>query len=209
MHELTAGYALDALEPDEARAYESHLGRCAPCREELAELGDLTEALAHAVPAAAPPAELRRRILAAARPKSRPTGPGRPRWALPAVGLAVTASCTALVLGVLAATRPSPARLRTLPLRGATGALVLSGDRSAVLIVSGLRPAPGGRTYEIWVMKGATSARRAGIFSDTGKTARVRLSRRVETGSFVGVTLERAGGVTHPTGAPLFRSAPA
>jgi len=27
-HELTAAYALDALDPDEAEAYERHLGQC-------------------------------------------------------------------------------------------------------------------------------------------------------------------------------------
>jgi hypothetical protein len=28
VHELTAAYALDALGPDEERAYEEHLARC-------------------------------------------------------------------------------------------------------------------------------------------------------------------------------------
>jgi len=32
IHELTAGYALDALDPDERRAYEAHLAGCERCR---------------------------------------------------------------------------------------------------------------------------------------------------------------------------------
>ena len=38
LHDLTAAYALDALSPDEAEAYERHLGQCEECREQLAEL---------------------------------------------------------------------------------------------------------------------------------------------------------------------------
>ena len=36
LHDLTAAYALDALDPDEARAYEEHLAHCERCRSELA-----------------------------------------------------------------------------------------------------------------------------------------------------------------------------
>ena len=35
IHELTAGYALDALDADERWAYETHLAECKRCREEL------------------------------------------------------------------------------------------------------------------------------------------------------------------------------
>ena len=46
IHELTAGYALDALEPEQRRAYEAHLEGCERCREELAAFWQTTEALA-------------------------------------------------------------------------------------------------------------------------------------------------------------------
>jgi anti-sigma factor RsiW len=36
LHDLTAAYALDALDPDEAREYEAHLARCERCRAERA-----------------------------------------------------------------------------------------------------------------------------------------------------------------------------
>src|SRR5262249_57901444 len=64
---LPAAYALDALEPDEARGYEEHLAGCERCREELASLQGVAGALAYAAPPAHPPEELRGRILAAAR----------------------------------------------------------------------------------------------------------------------------------------------
>ena len=67
VHELTAAYALDALEPEEARGYEAHLAGCERCREELASLQTAASALAYAVEPARPPESLRGRILDAAR----------------------------------------------------------------------------------------------------------------------------------------------
>ncbi|MGH3901896.1 MAG: zf-HC2 domain-containing protein [Pseudonocardiaceae bacterium] len=40
-HESLGAYALDALDPDEARAVNAHLAGCADCRREVAELTEL------------------------------------------------------------------------------------------------------------------------------------------------------------------------
>src|SRR5260221_1109718 len=66
VHELTAAYALDALDPEERETYEAHLAQCARCREELASLGETATALAFGVTSPAPPERLRDQILAAA-----------------------------------------------------------------------------------------------------------------------------------------------
>ena len=58
-HELTAAYALDALDSEEAAGYERHLGQCAECREQLAELNESATALAFGAVAPAPPERLR------------------------------------------------------------------------------------------------------------------------------------------------------
>ena len=63
IHELTAAYALDALDEAEVREYEDHLARCPRCRDELASLGEAAAALAYAADAPAPPPALRTRIL--------------------------------------------------------------------------------------------------------------------------------------------------
>jgi len=55
IHELTAGYALDALDADERTAYEAHLPGCERCQDELASFWQTTEALAVAASAAFPP----------------------------------------------------------------------------------------------------------------------------------------------------------
>src|SRR5207253_6326006 len=40
LHDLTAAYALDALDEPERREYEAHLARCEQCRDELASLSE-------------------------------------------------------------------------------------------------------------------------------------------------------------------------
>ena len=67
IHELTAGYALDALDADERWAYETHLASCERCREELTSFWETTEALALAASGPSPSPGLRDRILASAR----------------------------------------------------------------------------------------------------------------------------------------------
>ena len=66
LHDLTAAYALDALDPDEAEAYERHLSQCEECREQLADLNETAGSLAFGTVAPAPPAHLRVAILDAA-----------------------------------------------------------------------------------------------------------------------------------------------
>jgi hypothetical protein len=68
--DLLAGYAINALTPDEARAVSEHLGSCAECTGELLSLAEAVDALAEAVPRLAAPEHLRARVLADAIPAS-------------------------------------------------------------------------------------------------------------------------------------------
>ena len=63
VHALSGAYALDALTPDEARAFEEHLATCESCRDEVRSLREAASALAEPV-ADAPPARLRDNVLA-------------------------------------------------------------------------------------------------------------------------------------------------
>jgi anti-sigma-K factor RskA len=213
-HDLTAAYALDALEPDEARGYERHLAGCARCREELASLQAAAGALAYAAPPAPPPAGLRDRILDAARAERANVVPLRPRnWASGPYVLTAAAALLVAVVGLavwnvslhdeLGRAREA---LRGVPLTGAKGSVVLSGE-SGALVVSDLAPAPAGKTYEAWVIEGGR-ARAAGTFAGGGRTIVVRLTRSLPAGAVVAVTLERAGGVAQPTRKPFITSAP-
>ena len=54
--ELTAAYALDALDAKERERYEAHLATCEECREELEGFWAVSGSLAHAAGAAKPSA---------------------------------------------------------------------------------------------------------------------------------------------------------
>ncbi|MGH2399168.1 MAG: anti-sigma factor family protein, partial [bacterium] len=95
VREQLAAYALDALDPEEARIVADHLRTCAGCREELVGLRAVSDALAAAAPAVSPPAALRQEILDAVRPLPRRARQWwKPSW------VPVAAAATALVLAV-------------------------------------------------------------------------------------------------------------
>jgi anti-sigma-K factor RskA len=62
VHALAGAYALNALPPDEAAAFRTHLAECAPCRLEVAEFQATAAQLAVAV-AEQPPAALGERVM--------------------------------------------------------------------------------------------------------------------------------------------------
>ena len=101
IHQLTAGYALDALDPDERRAFEAHLAGCAECQEELASFWQVAGSLARAAEGPAPPPALRGRLLERARAERPNVVPLRPRrWAVPvATAAAAVAAVIAIGLG--------------------------------------------------------------------------------------------------------------
>ena len=195
-HDLTAAYALDALAPDEAEAYERHLSQCEECREQLAELNETASNLAFATAAPAPPARLRASILdAAAAERSNVVPLLRRRWV--ARGLAVAAAAVACIAVGLAVSLSQSSPTKTV-----TASVVLGSNGTATLHISGLSAAPSGKTYEAWVIRDG-AATRAGLFSGTTV---LRIQRPVKPGSVVAVTLERSGGVDQPTSKPLAAS---
>jgi anti-sigma-K factor RskA len=199
LHELTAAYALDALEADDAAAYEAHLGQCERCRDELAALSEAATALAWAPNAPAPPPHLRAAILDAAGPERTNVIPlpVRKPWVFRATAAAAAvAACAAIGLGVWTATSNGTHA------QAVSAVLVVGSDRHATLHVSGLRPAPAGKTYEAWVIPHGAAPQPAGLFRG-GPGAVVRLRGSVPRNAVVAVTLERAGGVSAPTRAPL------
>jgi anti-sigma factor RsiW len=215
-HDLTAAYALDALDPTEEREYESHLATCERCREELAALREATASLAYAAPAPVPPPALRERILGQARSERAPVVQLRPRrrftYALAAA--AAAAACLAIGLGIWAATLNDRlnrqqaigtilAEGKRVPLQGANGQLVVTDSGDAVVVVSRIDPAPQGKTYELWVIQGA-QAQRAGLFEGGAGNHVVRLARPVPPQATVAATVERDGGVDTPTSKPIF-----
>ena len=196
LHDLTAAYALDALDGDEVEAYERHLSQCEECRAELAELNETAAALAFGAVAPAPPARLRTAILeTAAAERSNVVPLLRRRWV--ARGLAVAAAAAAcIVVGLaVALTRPSHPRMVSMSLsRGAGG--------EATVHFTGLAAVSSDKTYELWVIPKHKAPQPAGLFR-TGTSVTIRLKGAVPRGAIVAVTIERAGGVPAPTSSPI------
>jgi anti-sigma-K factor RskA len=230
IHELTVGYALDALEPEERRAYEAHLPTCDRCQEELAGFWQTTEALAVAASGPEPDRELRERMLAAARAEPQVVLPfeSRRRRAVPALAaVAAVAAVVALVVGVWAArlssdlsrTRSALERQRaaaalladpssrSVPLSAGSGRLVVNADGQAVLVLDRLAPAPPGKTYEAWIIASGTP-RSAGLFSGRNGVDVVGVDGTLGRGDVVAVTIEKAGGTSTPTSKPIVASSP-
>jgi anti-sigma-K factor RskA len=81
---LAPAYVLGALEPDERRAFESHLAECDRCASEVRSLGRVTAGLAQTVPQVTPRPALRDRVLLAVGARdARASDPQvRPRWVM-------------------------------------------------------------------------------------------------------------------------------
>jgi len=209
VHGLTAGYALDALDEAEQRAYEQHLARCERCQAELAVFSSLAGALAFAAePADAPPA-LRERILETARAERPNVVPLRPRERTTRVVAIVAAVASIAAIVALVAWNVSlhnrlGGEQTALALKGASGSVVVGANGRGTLVVTALRPADPGKTYEAWVIRDG-KATPAGLFHG-GKTSVVHLTKRVPSGAIIGITVEPAGGSQQPTTQPIVTS---
>ena len=229
IHELTAGYALDALDPADREAFERHLAGCERCQEELAGFWEVSSALAVAADGPAPSPGLRERILADARAERQTVVPLESRRRLSPVLVAVTAVAAAVAIGLgiysislhgqldetksalttqerAAAVLADPTAA-TVALQTGSGRLVTAGGGTAVLVLDDLAAAPTGKTYQAWVVEGKTPVS-AGTFAPTGRRAVVPIPQAVPKGAVVAVTIEQSGGASSPTLPPIAASQP-
>jgi anti-sigma-K factor RskA len=199
-HELAAGFALDALDRDEATAFERHLTLCPGCEDELETLRLAAGALAFAGELPSPRPELRRRVLQVEAVvlsfrRSAATF-------LSAAAVAAVCAAVALALHTWSEGGPPPVgEARAYPLHGADGALLVAPDGEAVLIVHGLPQAPKGNAYDVWVVRRGR-ALQAGVL----RGSMLELTRGVPPGGQVAVTVEPAQGSRKPTGPLVFRA---
>ena len=185
LHELSAGYALDALEPAERDAFEAHLASCPQCQQDLAAFWEVTGALAVAADARA-----RARVCAIASSPTRAPRSRRSCRSTPGGGcrrcsptITAIAAAVAIGLGLYAlpqqrprrhasgtygaaerrrAGRPERPRWRWSPAPAGWS----SRDGDAVLVLIDLPAAPAGKTYQAWVVEGQTAVS-AGTFAPT------------------------------------------
>jgi anti-sigma factor RsiW len=193
-HELSAAYALDALDGDDLRAYEAHLAGCERCREDVASFRETATALAYDVQPLEPPEELERRILTAARAERPKVVPLRHGWAVPSAAFGAVAAAAAIAVGVWAIhLSNSLDKERSLnksqnsivailsdctmtPAEGASARVCVAPTRKAVLTVDNLEPAGPGKTYEAWVIAGKR-VQPAGLFGGRDRRGHAREGR--------------------------------
>ena len=207
VHELAAAYVLDALGPDELRAFEDHLATCEACLEEVASLGRAASALSYAAEGPAPSPELRGRISRSCARERSSVVPLRRRWTATWTASAAAAAALAIGVGLWATlgTGGGSAVAQRVPLKGRAGILAVTSSGDAFLSVQKLDPAPAGKQYEIWVIEQGTP-KPAGLFARGGASVEVKVAHKVPPGATVAVTLEQAGGVSAPTSPVLFQA---
>ncbi len=219
LHELTAGYALDALDADECERYEAHLASCEACRDELQGFWQVSAALGRAADGPQPPPSLRERILEQARSERPIVVPLRRRFTLPVLSsAAAVAAVAAIAIGIWAVglSRELDDANDQIAVLGDPNAqvfesangeanLVVTPNGEAALVVRQLASAPAGKDYQIWVFENGVP-QSAGLFERPGVAM---LTRPVEPGQTVAVTLEPDGGLDAPSGAPVFTASSA
>jgi anti-sigma-K factor RskA len=216
-----AAYALGALDPAEAEAFERHLEQCVVCAEELVAFRDVADALAESAPQYAAPAGLRRRVLGSVRSEphphsapvrrrfweSGPTGSPPRRGVMPlAIAVAAVLAAAVLVMSTLVSGGSGRARVisaSVIHARGTAEVRLRSGR--AELTVRGFSPPPAGLIYEVWLKRpGRPPAPTRVLFSVTNQGAGdIGVPAALNGVNELLVTPEPDGGSEVPTHPPV------
>ncbi len=223
VEELIPAYALDCLDDDETAQVAAHLNDCPACRAELESYWQVAAELAYATPDAAPPADLRNRLLEAAVQPAPAKLSSEPWWQavvdlfrrpVPAWSLA-GALALLLVLGVwfIASTEPATnpqvsmqtiALLGTETAPGSQGLLIISSNADeGGLLVEDLPALDADHQYQLWLIDRDGQRASGAVFSvDADGYGTTMVTSPLPLISYVafGVTIEPAGGSPGPTG---------
>jgi anti-sigma-K factor RskA len=174
--EDVAPYALGALPPDDARAFERHLAECDLCRTDLDALRPVVHALSETPEPVDPPPELRKRLMAvveqeaaerrraersdrADRADRAERGERRPGLLrrLPRPMPALAAACVVLVVGIGIGIGLTGDGGRTFDPDSAppgVQAELTVEDDGGELVVQGMDSPPAGKVMQVWVVHG-------------------------------------------------------
>ncbi len=216
--EDAAPYVLGALSDAEHVAFLAHLQTCASCREEVAGLQVVANALPAAVPQRTAPASLRGRVLATVQAEAelrnasaRQRRPGRRtargRLTLPLAfgSLAATAAVVVLALIVLGGSSGGGTRVirAEVSAPAASATLSVSSDHGTLKMARIPKTAPG-RVYEVWIKRAGSPRPTDALFTVSREgTATVGVPGDLKGATAVMVTAEPDGGSPVPTSAPV------
>jgi anti-sigma-K factor RskA len=219
-----AAYVLGAL--DDQERFRDHLATCAGCRAEVAELQGVVDLLAETVDPLAAPTQLRASVMASVRAEAevlsaagaradRPSQRARRRWTTPlsfgAAGAAVAAAvAVAVVLATSGGSKPRERVREAVLTASESGARAKLVERHGhgELVLSGMRQAPRGQIFEIWLLKrGAKAPTPTNALFGVSRTGNASVAIPGELGgvSAVLVTHEPIGGSSTPTSAPFLQ----
>jgi anti-sigma-K factor RskA len=192
-----APYVLGALDPAEERAFVDHLDRCAVCRDEVAALAPVLDALPASAAAYPVPRALRRRVLSMVREEPKASLRRlRPGPALLARWLAAPAAVAAASVVALGGGQPPP---RVIPASVGHAELRLANGHGE-LVVEHLAALPGDRTYETWLQSGDRAPVPGTLFAVTASgRARVAVPADLHDVQRLLVTVEPRNGSLIPT----------
>ncbi|MHB8241990.1 MAG: anti-sigma factor [Solirubrobacteraceae bacterium] len=213
-----ASYVLGALPDNELAAFRVHLASCAVCREEVAALQVVVDALPAMAPHVSAPPALKKRIMtsvgedlpAAARTTSARAGrrfamPSlalRPVMGLGAAALVVAAIAIALLSG--GSSSPSTRVIHAQVLAPHASATLQVSDGHAELNIAGMPQTAPNRVYEVWVKRVGAPQPTNALFTVTTKgRATVGVPGSVSGVKEILVTSEPIGGSLAPTREPV------
>ena len=239
--ELRDQYELYAMgvadEPGKSEIREHLLRECEVCMAGVKRARAMTALLGGAAPAAAPPAKLRRRILASVGVEERKFG-WTPWLALAtALGLFAAVYFGGRERGIAEEARQLRNQMRrqnieltrlneafailTSPETTVTsfgagqpqppkGKVFVNPGQGVLLTATNLPPAPAGKTYEMWVIPKGGRPAPAGLFQSGTDGTAMHIQRGAVDPATIGavaVTLENEGGADQPTSTPLIVAA--
>jgi anti-sigma-K factor RskA len=208
-----AAYLLGALESGEAETFRRHLATCVVCRDEIATLQAVPDALPVAVPQLVPPRRLKRKVMSSIRkePSTREAAVRRrlrPAAAWPALVASVALIVMAAIVGGIELSSSGSDGVWVVQANvvapGGSAVVRLSSGH-AELIVHNLPAPPAGKIYEVWLERsGRGPSPTNALFSVTSTGAgAVDVPGDMHGVSHVLVTPEPLGGSLQPTHAPV------
>ena len=220
-----AAWVLGTLSSDDAERYAEHLETCATCAVEVARLQEAADALVDAVPEAAPPSELRARLIAAieaeatlfraaegGQPPPEPVAANNRLRTLALSGLAALCLVAGGVIvgGVLSSDeRGAPVGTVTGSVTKEGGApsaraTVVLGSDTEKLVLTDLAAPPEGRVYQAWVVRRPSTPIPTGALFSIPRSGDTKISLPpLGDAERVIVTAEPRRGSRIPTSPPL------
>lgn len=167
--EDVAPYALGALEPEHARAFERHLAECELCTADLATLSPAIAALPASAEQVDPPADLKKRIMAVveseAKARRAAEAPHRRERRFDFRFLAPVAAAAAAVLIAIVMiggngddpVAPTVAKIPAKAVPAGTTAELRMDDGRGTLIVTGMKAPSEDHVYQVWKKRGSAA----------------------------------------------------